>query len=363
MGEGVLAGFTVAVTAERRREEMTALLERRGARVVSAPAISIVPLVDDEALHAATAACVGLAPDLVVVTTGIGFRGWLEAAEGWGMADALRATLGQARIIARGAKPCGAIRAAGLTEAWAAPSESTDEILQRLLADGVAGHRVVVQEHGEPQTEFVAALRGAGAAVVEVPVYRWVLPADASGVRRLADQIVAGQVDAVTFTSAPAVKALLQVAGPEVLEAMRTRTLAACVGPVTAAQLTKYDVPVVMPERYRLGALIRTVTEELPRRARHLRVAGDDLEMRGHAVLIGGTTYPLAPAAMAILAALAERPGKVVGKDQLIEALPRGNDGHAVDVAVARLRTALGSGRHIETVIKRGYRLRVDEPE
>lgn len=363
MGEGVLTGFTVAVTAERRREEMTALLERRGARVVGSPAISIVPLVDDEALHAATAACLGLAPDLVVVTTGIGFRGWLEAAEGWGMADALRATLGSAEIIARGPKPCGAIRAAGLKEAWAAPTESNEEILQRLLAGGVAGRRVVVQEHGEPQAEFVAALRGAGAAVVEVPVYRWVLPADPSGVRRVADQIVAGQVDAITFTSAPAVKAFLEVAGPAVLAPLRTRTLAACVGPVTAAQLTKHDIPVVMPERYRLGALIRTVTEELPKRARHLRVAGDDLELRGHAVLIGGTPHALAPAAMAILAVLAAKPGKVVGKDQLIEALPRGNDGHAVDVAVARLRTALGSGRHIETVIKRGYRLRVDDPE
>jgi uroporphyrinogen-III synthase len=363
MGEGVLTGFTVAVTAERRREEMTALLERRGARVVGAPAISIVPLVDDQALHAATAACIGLAPDLVIATTGIGFRGWLEAAEGWGMADTLRATLAEARILARGPKPCGAIRAAGLTEEWAAPTESTDEILERLLAEGISGARIVVQEHGEPQTEFVAALRGAGAAVVEVPVYRWVLPSDPSGVRRMADQIVAGQVDAVTFTSAPAVKAFLEVAGPAVLTALKTRTLAACVGPVTGAQLTKYDVPVVMPERYRLGALIRTVTEELPKRARHLRVAGDDLEMRGHAVLIDGTLHTLAPAAMAILEALAEKPGKVVAKDQLIEALPRGNDGHAVDVAVARLRTALGSGRHIETVIKRGYRLRVDDPE
>ena len=32
-----LAGFTVAVTAARRREELTSLLERRGARVVEAP--------------------------------------------------------------------------------------------------------------------------------------------------------------------------------------------------------------------------------------------------------------------------------------------------------------------------------------
>ena len=365
MSEGALTGFTVAVTAERRRGEMTALLERRGARVVSAPAISIVPLVDDDALHAATAACIGLAPDLVVATTGIGFRGWLEAAEGWGMADALRGVLAEAKIIARGPKPCGAIRAAGLSEQWAAPTESTDEILEHLLAEGIAGRRVAVQEHGEPQTEFVAALRGAGAAVVEVPVYRWVLPSDPSGVRRMAEQVAAGQVDAVTFTSAPAVKAFLHLAGPyepKVLAQLRGRTLAACVGPVTAAPLVRHGVPVVTPERYRLGALIRVVTDELPRRAVKLAVAGTTLEVRGHAVLIDGTPHALAPAAMAILSVLAARPGKVVGKDQLIEALPRGHDGHAVDVAVARLRTALGSGRHIETVIKRGYRLRLDEP-
>src|SRR3954469_21668743 len=204
MTEGVLTGFAVAVTAERRRDEMGALLQRRGARVVTASAIAIVPLIDDDALHAATVACIGLAPDLVVATTGIGFRGWLEAAEGWGLGERLREVLGQARLIARGPKPCGAIRAAGLSEEWAAPTESTDEILERLLAEGIAGHRIVVQEHGEPQTGFVAALRNAGAAVVEVPVYRWVAPPDTAPVRRLVEQITAGQIDAITFTSAPA---------------------------------------------------------------------------------------------------------------------------------------------------------------
>jgi uroporphyrinogen-III synthase len=365
MIEGVLTGFTVAVTAERRRDEMTALLQRRGARVLTASAISIVPLADDDALHAATAACIGLQPDLVIATTGFGFRGWLEAAEDWGLGDDLRAVLRRARLIARGPKPCGAIRAAGLSEEWAAKTEATEEILERLLAEGIGGLRIVVQEHGEPQTEFVAALRTAGAAVVEVPVYRWVSPADTTPVRRLVEQIVAGQVDAVAFTSAPAVKSFLHLAGESedgVLDQFRSGTLAACVGPVTAAPLAARDVPVVMPERYRLGALIKIIADELPRRAVRLQVAGGTLELRGHAVLIDDVPHTLAPAAMSILTALAARPGAVVSKDQLIAALPRGNDGHAVDVAVARLRTALGSGRHIETVIKRGYRLRVDEP-
>ncbi|MEU4236948.1 uroporphyrinogen-III synthase [Actinoplanes sp. NPDC026619] len=360
----VLTGFTVAVTAERRRDEMTALLQRRGARVVTASTITIIPLSDDDALHAATAACIGLAPDLVIATTGFGFRGWLEAAEGWGLGEKLREALGRARIIARGPKPCGAVRAAGLTEEWAAKTEGSEEVLDRLLAEGVAGLRIVVQEHGEPQADFVAALRTAGAAVVEVPVYRWQAPDDTAPVRRLVEHVAAGQIDAVTFTSAPAVKSFLELAGDDlgaVLARFRAGTLAACVGPVTAAPLLQRDVPVVMPERFRLGALIKTVADELPRRTVKLRVAGGTLEVRGHAVLIDGEPRALAPAAMAILCSLAARPGAVVSKDQLIASLPRGNDGHAVDVAVARLRTALGSGRIVETVIKRGYRLRLDD--
>jgi uroporphyrinogen-III synthase len=368
-----LTGFTVAVTAERRREEMAALLTRRGARVVVAPAITIVPLIDDEALHAATAECIALAPDLVIATTGIGFRGWLEAAEGWGRGEALRAALASARLVARGPKPCGAIRAAGLTEDWAARTEASDEILERLLGEGVAGRRIAVQEHGEPQVEFVAALRAAGAQVVEVPVYRWTLPPDVAPVRRLVDQIVGGQIDAVTFTSAPAARALLRIADDQrdrMLARLRDPalggTLAAGVGPVTAAPLAELGVPVRAPERFRLGALVKLVTDELPQRAVRLTVAGSHLEVRGHAVLVDGAVRTLAPAAMAILTALRTRPGVVVGRDELARRLPRGTDTHAVDVAVARLRAALGGGargRHIETVVKRGYRLRVDDAE
>ena len=112
-----LVGYTVGVTAARRSEELTALLERRGARVVNAPAIRIVPLADDAELMAATSGCVSRPPDIVVVTTGIGFRGWMEAADGWGLGEPLRAGLAAAQVVARGPKARGAIRASGLREA------------------------------------------------------------------------------------------------------------------------------------------------------------------------------------------------------------------------------------------------------
>ena len=378
----VLAGFTVAVTADRRREELASLLERHGARVVVAPALRIVPLADDSRLRAATKALLEKPPDVVVANTGIGMRGWLEVAEGWGLGEALRTRLSSAYLVARGPKARGALRAAGLTDAWSPGSESCAEVLEHLMgatmggtagsggrtggamtSSPLSGRRVAVQLHGEPQEEFCGALVAAGAEVIEVPVYRWMAPVDPAPLHRLVDLITNRMVDAVTFTSAPAVGSLLRAAGPEaeaVLAALRTDVIAGCVGPVTAAPLRNAGVPVLAPARARLGALARALIEELPRRTRTLRVAGAALILRGHAAVVDGTLKPLPPAQMAILRALAASPGKVLPRSKLLEALPRGADEHAVEMAVARLRAALGGSSFIQTVVKRGYRLRID---
>lgn len=143
-----LEGFTVGVTAARRAEELGALLERRGAQVLHAPALRIVPLPDDTELMAVTRDLIERAPDIVIATTAIGFRGWIEAAEGWGLGEALLERLTGVELLARGPKVRGAIRAAGLTEKWSPASESMAEVLDRLLAEGVAGRRVALQLHG-----------------------------------------------------------------------------------------------------------------------------------------------------------------------------------------------------------------------
>ena len=122
-----LAGFTVGVTAARRADEFATLLTRRGAGIVAAPAIRIIPLADDTELERVTRDLVADPPQIVVATTGIGFRGWMEAAEGWGIAEDLRLTLSSTRMLARGPKAKGAIRAAELREEWSPASESSAE--------------------------------------------------------------------------------------------------------------------------------------------------------------------------------------------------------------------------------------------
>ena len=361
-----LAGFTVAVTAARRSEELTALLSRRGARVVEAPAIRIVPTHDDDQLLAVTRACVANPPDVVIVTTGIGFRGWMEAADGWGLGEQLRARFASSELLTRGPKAKGAVRAAGLAETWSPDSEASDEVLARLLAEGVDGRRIAVQLHGEPLPELTGALRDAGADVVEIPVYRWVPAADLRPLRRLVEQVVSGQVDCITFTSAPAVSSTLNVAREDgrekpFLAALAGDVLAACVGPVTAGPLERRGIHTVQPARARLGALVRTVVEELPaRRTRTVDAAGHRLELRGHSVLVDGRTVPLTVRQTGVLTALIDSGGRVLSRPDLLKVAWRDEsaDEHAVEMTVARLRTALGpASAVVQTVVKRGYRL------
>ncbi len=368
-----LTGYRVAVTSARRADELCALLRRYGATVYSTPALRMVALADDDELHRQTEALIAHPPDVLVATTGIGLRGWVSAADGWGLANELTSALATGRILARGPKATGALRAAGLREEWSPQSESSREVLAHLLESGIAGRRIAVQLHGatddwDPFPEFVDELRAAGADVVAVRVYRWLAVPRGGEFDQLVSQIAQRECDAVSFTSAPAVTATLKRAdelgvADQLLEALRSDVHAMCVGPVTAQPLMRIGVPASAPKRMRLGALARHITEVLPAlRSRTVQAAGHSIEIRGTCALVDGTVRSLSPSGMATLRALAQRPGRVVSRDELLRVLPGSStDTHTVDSAVLRLRTALGDKAIVTTVVKRGYRLAVDK--
>jgi len=134
-------------------------------------------LPDDGELRRSTASLLTFPPDIVIATTGVGFRSWIAAADGWGLTDRLKATLSRARIVARGPKATGALRAAGLREEWSPESESSREVSDYLQNFGISGCRIAVQLHGasddwDPFPEFLDELRSAGAEVIPIRVYR-----------------------------------------------------------------------------------------------------------------------------------------------------------------------------------------------
>jgi len=70
-----LEGFVVGVTADRRADEQSDLLVRRGAHVLHGPVIHTMPLGPDDDLRGATAQVIEHQPDYVIANTGIGIRG------------------------------------------------------------------------------------------------------------------------------------------------------------------------------------------------------------------------------------------------------------------------------------------------
>lgn len=370
--QGPLTGFTVGVTAARKVDEQVALLRRRGATCVWAPALSLDPRrVDDAELRAVTEQVLARPVDLFLATTGIGMKAWFDAADDWGLLDRLVAHLGRAEILARGPKSVGALRRRGLRELWAPDSERFDDVLAHLRGRDLAGAHIVVQEHGQSLSMVAHALRRLGAHVTSVAVYRVEAAEDPTPMFGLIDQIADRSLHAVTFTSAPAVSALMEAASSvgrrdDVITAFQAEVLATCVGPVTAAAFELWGVPTVEPDRARLAAMVKLLEVELPSRHRGtvIEAAGRCLRLLPDAVLVDGAEAPLTPAPLAILHALAERPGAVVSRHELLGALPRGgvtsgSGDHAVDMAVARLRAAVGT-KVVQTVYKRGYRLAVE---
>lgn len=352
-----LRGFTVGITADRRGEEQAVLLRRLGLDVIHAPALrtSVVPD-GGEALRARVSALIADPPDYLIANTGIGIRTLFSQAAEWGVDDDLRQALGRVRILARGPKAAGAVRLAGLQVWWRAPGEQLAEVTAHLLEVGVGGTRVVFQRHGDEREALTPALRAAGAAVTEIEVYRWDLPADDTAVRALVEACCDGSVDAVTFTAAPAIRQLFDVAesggrAGALIDALNRDVVVGCVGPVCAAAATAEGVvSSVVPDHWRLGSLVKRVGEALAERRAHLRVSVEggavEVAVQGSLLWVDGREATLDREERGVARLLAEAPGETVSDAALAERVWRtaqSVEGRgAVEAALGRLKAKLG---------------------
>ena len=360
-----LEGFRIGVTSDRRSEDLIDAFERRGATVLHAPTLRITNAQEDDPIIADTREIIARRPDVLLASTGYGIRRWFEVADAAGIGDALTDSLSASRILVRGPKARGGIRAAGLNDTGMSEVETTASLVTKALDELEPGLTVAVQVHGYTDEEQLDRLR-AQHTVLTVAPYRWAMVgADNDRVKRLLEATCARQIDALTFTSAPSVDALFIAAEAlglldDLVDALQTDVLAAAVGPVTAAPLLALGVRPIQPERYRMGALIRLVCEYLEtERVRRVPTRHGELTLRGQLVEVQGVRTLLPPTSLALLRQLVAAPGAVLSRTELARALPGIQDDHAMEVALSRLRRSLGTPGIIATVVKRGYRLDV----
>ena len=145
------------------------------------------------------------------------------------------------------------------------PSEYRAEAVAQAIvaAGGVAGAKVLLPRADIGREVIGEELRKHGAEVTEVVAYRTVISEpdreDGPDVYRM---LLEHRIDVVTFTSASAVRAFVQVFGPDPAADLLSATVVACIGPVTAEAAAQYKIKSsVKPADYTIPALVDSIVE------------------------------------------------------------------------------------------------------
>jgi uroporphyrinogen-III synthase len=263
-GRPSMGGRAIAFLEARRATELAQLITTYGGTPLAAPALREEPVDDPAAGGAFLDRLATRRLEVMIFQTGVGSRALFRSVEALGRQAEWRAAVDRAVVAVRGPKPVSALRELGVrVDLRAAEPFTTAELLAALADQDLAGRAVGVQHYGEPNEELVAALRARGAEVLEVEVYRWVLPDDLAPLHHLLDELLRARVDALLVTSQVQVRHLWQVAASAGLaaalpEMLLDRVVVAAVGPLAARSLRDHGVRVDLePEHPKMGPLVR----------------------------------------------------------------------------------------------------------
>jgi uroporphyrinogen III methyltransferase/synthase len=234
-----LAGRRIVITRAREQAgDLVEALTALGAVVVSAPAIRIEPLADLEPLRNALAR-IGQYR-WVAFTSQNAVQVVFDKLPAWGHMANHFATV---RIAAIGPPTRDALAARGVPVNLLPEGYVAESLVDAMAAQGnLHGARVLIPQAEIARDTLAEGLRKLGATVDVIPVYR-TMPALEDGAA-LAQEILAGRVDAVTFTSSSTVHSFVQSVGTEA--AICDRYRAAVIGPVTGATARGYGLPVAI---------------------------------------------------------------------------------------------------------------------
>jgi uroporphyrinogen III methyltransferase / synthase len=246
-----LFGQRVLVTRTREQAgALSAAIEDRGGEAVELPLIRIEPLAD---------------PDLSVLTAGYDWIVFTSANDVHTFFRALEKreqdtrAVGRARLAVIGTATAAALRTWRLRADFM-PSEFVAERLVRELPAAGSGTRVLIPRAVEAPPLLPDGLRARGAHVDVVPVYRTV--PDGRGAEAARNQLEAGEIAAVTFTSSSTVRNFCELL-PDVAMG---KVKIVCIGPVTADTAQERGLRVdAVAEEHTIPGLVSALTRLLGR--------------------------------------------------------------------------------------------------
>lgn len=262
-------GLRVLSLESRRAVELARLIENYDGIAVSAPAMREVPLAENQAALRFVRELIAGSFDVVIFLTGVGARALLKVVSDSQPPEPFLDALRRVKVAVRGPKPLAVLREWNVPVVLTAPEPCTWRELFRSLDElpgGLHAQRVIVQEYGVSNVEFLEALKERGAAVENVAVYQWALPLDTEPLRAAISAITSGEVDVALFTTGVQVSHLFQVAAElgqqSNLHAAFRDVLVASIGPSTSETLRSYGIKVDLESTHpKMGILVKEAAE------------------------------------------------------------------------------------------------------
>jgi uroporphyrinogen-III synthase len=249
---GPLRGRRVALLETREAARLATMLQQLGAEVVGCPMVAIVDPADPAPVLAWLQRFVAAPPDDLVLLTGEGLYRLHGLAQRSEIDGAFVAALARTRTVSRGPKPARALRTLGLRPHLRAAEPTTNGVIAALSGAALQDRRVGVQLYPGADSRLADFLAASGASADPVTPYEYASEAADEAIAALIDRMAAGEIDAITFTSASQVRRLFAVAEAKEragrLAAGLRCTSVAAVGPVVSDALRQHGVdPAIVP--------------------------------------------------------------------------------------------------------------------
>lgn len=253
-------GKVVALAASRKVAEMGKLIENMGGKPVYRPAQGTVFL-DNDKIREELASWIENPPEWVILTTGMGLEALFAMAADMGIEDKFLEILSTSSIAARGYKTVNALKKRHLKPVIRDDDGSSEGLIRAFDTYDIRGANVILQLHGESAPKLTEWLNEQGAITKQILPYRHE-PPEEHHLEELIQDIVQARVDAVTFTSAPQFRFLMEYAREHnqmtaLIDALEGQVVAVVVGKVTAQALREEGVQrIIMPKEERMGSMM-----------------------------------------------------------------------------------------------------------
>ena len=188
-------------------------------------------------------------------------------------------------VIARSNKPALELRKFGIATKFVPKMNTIGGIIDLISKLDVKDKNVGILWHGDYVDAFKERLESLGskvfefssysystnleqknAAILKEMGYDYVAPSNEK-IKRLIDDIVAGNIDTITFTSPPAVKEFFEFASRNnkidlLIDKLNHNVLVVSVGPSTSAMIEKFRIKVdFVPHAYRMGTMVKELAD------------------------------------------------------------------------------------------------------